>query len=102
MDWTEVLDLVEHRLGIWTGRGTYMRAVALLTGFDLALGGDTLERFGATVYQRHPDAGPTGWPWLVLAETTGSTEEPDPNDWATNRTAVAHLSAELRRFLKGG
>ena len=35
-EWPFVLFMVEKRLGVWVGRPTYERAVALVTGFDMA------------------------------------------------------------------
>lgn len=87
---------------MWVGRPTYERAVALVTGFDMAQAVSIHGPMQERILERH-STGPTGWPWVLLAEAIdgdvhnsgdlgGLTAEEDAR-------AITLLVAELRAVL---
>jgi hypothetical protein len=68
--WAVVLSMVENRLGMWVGRSTYERAVALITGFDMAQTESIHGRMQAIMSKRH-GTGSISWPHVLMAEATG-------------------------------
>ena len=63
MDWGEVLWHTERRLGMYVGRPRYDRAYSMLTGFDLARGGNDLAGFQVWMTERHGGTA-VGWPMV--------------------------------------
>ena len=87
---------VRDRLGMYTGRGTFGDACALLVGFDLALDGGTLHRFYEWLCLRRPDYA-NYWISGQIALDIGG----DRSAWTQeqDRAAVAHLFDLLSEFL---
>ena len=101
--WTFVTDEVIPRLGMWTGRPTYERAVNLIVGFDLAQTESIQDRMQQRLTDRH---GPSAiaWPWLILAEAIGADihNPPDlgPITPEQDAAAIDHLRRELIEVTK--
>lgn len=70
-DWRYVLDDVLPRLGMWTGRATYERAVFFVEGFDLARGGQVTPLLTAWAQARYGETN-IGWPWVLVRSTLGT------------------------------
>ncbi len=102
MDWLELTDVIEDRLGMYVGRATYERAIALLRGFDLAQGTSLWPELQKRAEARH-QTGSRGWPWVLLAEALGADvhDAPDlgPLTREQNKAAIASLCGELRSCL---
>lgn len=102
MEWPEVVNLVEHRLGLYVGRPTYERAVSLITGFDLAQPGSVHSALQERLASRGR-AGPVFWPHVLLAEAL-SLDTHTAHDLGAltpeeDQAAIAHLCTELRAWL---
>jgi hypothetical protein len=87
---------------MYVGRATYERAIGLVTGFDLAQPDSVWQSLQKRV-QARCHTGPSGWPWVLLAEAL-SVDAHNPPDLGPltpeeNRTAIAHLCSELRAEL---
>ena len=100
--WAFVLSMVENRLGMWVGSPTYERAVALITGFDMAQTGSIHGRMQAIMSKRH-GTGPIGWPHVLMAEATGGDVH-NPGDLGPltpeqDARAIAQLVVELRSLM---
>ncbi|MCV2395112.1 hypothetical protein OEB99_12415 [Actinotalea sp. M2MS4P-6] len=100
--WSFVLSVIEDRLGMWVGRPTYERAVALVIGFDMA----QPESIGGSMQRRVSErlgSGSRGWPWVLMDEAIG--ESPSRGRDLSELTAeqdslaIAHLVSELRALL---
>jgi hypothetical protein len=102
MDWLELTQIIEHHLGMYVGRATYERAIALLRGFDLAQGTSLWPELQKRVEARH-QTGSRGWPQVLLAEALGADvrDAPDlgPLSREQNKAAIACLCRELRSCL---
>jgi len=69
-DWDDVIDNVLPHLGLWTGLGTYERAVAFLQGFDFARGRrmhPLMQRWA----EEHYGVTNIGWPSSLVYLATG-------------------------------
>ena len=101
MDWAELIDAVEHRLGMFTGLPTYERAVNLVLGFDLGAGTDVNQRLQKRARETR-DAGPIVWSTALLWEIT---DDPRPDEReltpAQNEAAIKLLCDELRAVVDG-
>jgi hypothetical protein len=53
LTWPFVIDVVQNRLGMWVGRATYERAIALVIGFDMAQAESIDQRMQSRVSKRH-------------------------------------------------
>ncbi|SRR6266545_1148181 len=99
--WAFVLSIVENRLGMWVGRPTYERAVALITGFDMAQTESIHGRMQALMSKRH-GTGPIGWPHVLMAEAIGGDVH-DPGDLGpltqNKMPTIAQLVVELRSLM---
>jgi hypothetical protein len=101
--WPFVLSIVEGRLGMWVGRPTYERAIALVIGFDMAqpesISGPMQQRVA-----RRLGTGSRGWPWALMAEAIGEdvNNTLDLNELSPEQDAlaIAHLVRELRSVLQ--
>jgi hypothetical protein len=62
--WAEFLEILERRLGMFTGRATYERAVAMVIGFDLAQDQPIHPVIQKRVTARN-GYGSIGWPWVL-------------------------------------
>lgn len=102
-DWEGVLYMVEHRLGMWVGRPTYERAVALITGFDLSQPISIAPAMQERVRVRRGRRVPIGWPWVLLVEALGGDFEtrPDlgPLTPEEDAAAIKLLVAEVRAVI---
>lgn len=101
-DWAFVISVLESRLGMWVGRPTYERAVALVIGFDMAQPERVNGLMQSRVAARH-NTGPLGWPWVLKAEATGGDVHA-PGDLGDltpeqDTAAIALLASELRSVL---
>lgn len=67
-DWNYVVDNVLPRLGMWTGRATFERAVCFIEGFDLATGSGMTPKLTAWTRARYGDTN-IGWPWVLIRLT---------------------------------
>jgi hypothetical protein len=96
VEWVELIDAVEHRLGMFTGLPTYERAVSLVLGFDLGAGTDINKRLQTRAREKR-DAGPIAWSTALLWEITNN---PRPDERALtaaqNKAAIRLLCDELR------
>ena len=100
--WDFVLSVLEHRLGMWVGRPTYERAVALVIGFDMAQPESVNEPLQSQIASRH-GTGPLGWAWVLRAEAIGGDVH-NPGDLGDltpeqDAKAIALLVSELRAVL---
>jgi hypothetical protein len=96
--WAELLDAIEHRLGMYTGRPTYERAVFLVQGFDLAEGGERLALLQERVRTRY-NSGSSGWPWVLVREVVGDeSSELGPLMPGQDAAAIAVLVRVLREL----
>jgi hypothetical protein len=95
--WTELLDAIEHRLGMYTGRPTYERAVFLVQGFDLAEGHGRLALLQQRVRERH-GSGPIAWSRVLLREVIPDEPAVDlgPLTPEQDEAAIAVLVRHLR------
>lgn len=99
-DWPYVLNHVLPRLGMWTGRETYERAVCFVEGFDLAKGGQIDVLLRDWTHARYGDTS-IGWPWVLLRLSLGtSPEDPEWRDLGDltaeeDRSALALLRQAL-------
>lgn len=73
-DWDYVVDRVLPRLGMWTGKPTFERAVCFVQGFDLALGSEMNTRLQAWAEARYGKSN-IGWPWLLIRLTLGTPRD---------------------------
>lgn len=101
MDWADVLDMVENRLGMWTGLPQYDRAWCFLYGFEAGRGDGVLAEFQTLVSARHRESvrANFAWPSLLLDECLPGHADREwryPDD---DEVAIAHMVAELRSFL---
>ena len=100
--WDFVLQIVENRLGMWVGRPTYERAVALIVGFDMAQAETIHDRMQARIRERH-GTGPLGWEWVLMAAALGrdvhAPGDLGPLTAEEDDVAVRVLVAELREVL---
>ncbi|MBI1378073.1 MAG: hypothetical protein GC157_11420 [Frankiales bacterium] len=97
MTWAELLDEIEHRPGMYTGRPTYERTVFLVQGFDLAEGRNRLAVLEERV-RRQYDSGPIAWPWVLLRQVIGGESSADlgPLTPEQDAAAIAFLVGNLR------
>jgi hypothetical protein len=100
--WDFVLWTVETCLGMWVGRPTYERAVALITGFDMAQTESIHGRMQEVMSKRH-GTGPIGWPHVLMAEAIGRDIH-NPGDLGPltpedDARAIAQLVVELRSLI---
>lgn len=103
--WGFVLSVIEERLGMWVGRPTYERAVALVIGFDMAQPESVHGAMQKRVSERL-GRGSRGWPWALMDEAIGEVPSRDrdlseltPEE---DSRAIAHLVSELRALLGAG
>lgn len=103
--WQFVLSILEGRLGMWVGRPTYERAVALVIGFDMAQPESVLGEMQKRVSERL-GSGSRAWPWALMDEAIGEgpSRDRDLNGLRPEQDAraIAHLVAELRAALRTG
>ena len=104
-DWAFVLAVVEHRLGMWVGPPTYERAVALVTGFDMAQADSVHPWLQERLSSRH-NSGSVHWDRVLLAESL-DTDVNDPKVRGPltpeeDAVAIGLLVAELRAVLDLG
>jgi hypothetical protein len=101
--WPFVLSVVEKRLGMWVGRPTYERAVAMVIGFDMA----QPESINGAMQMRVAErlgTGAVAWPWALMRDAIG--EDPkgsrDLNELSPDEDelAIARLVRELREVLQ--
>ena len=96
--WAELLDEIEYRLGMYTGRPTYERAVFLVQGFDLAEGRGRLALLQERVGERY-NSGSIAWPWVLVREVVGDeTSELGPLTPGQDAAAIAVLVRTLREL----
>lgn len=69
-----VLDHVLPRLGMWTGRVTYERAVCFVQGFDLARGSRVNSLLNEWARSRYGETN-SGWPWVLLRLSLGTPRD---------------------------
>ena len=102
MGWAEFIEILERRLGMFAGRATYERAVAMVIGFDLAQDHPIHTVIEERVMARN-GSGPMGWPWVLLAEALGrdlsARLDLGPLEADEDRAAIGLLSRELRACL---
>lgn len=100
--WDFVLAVIDNRLGMWVGRSTYERAVALVIGFDMAQP-DSIDGPMQKRVSERLGSGSTGWPWALMREALGDSPGSgrDLNELSAeqNAIAIAHLVRELRAVL---
>lgn len=105
MEWDDLLEIVEHRLALYTGGSTYARAHSLIEGFELGRQGSDIMAFQEWMVARHPGS---NLPWWSLSERealeapvgpagTGSPEPTDAPD--RDQRCITHLLVLLRQFL---
>ncbi len=98
-DWAFVLEMVEKRLGMWVGRDTYERAVALVTGFDMSQPMSVHGPMQARLQERM-NAGPIFWTRALLAEALGrdlnDLRDLGPLSVEDDKRAINLLVSELR------
>ena len=98
--WAELVDEVEHHLGMFTGRALYDRACALITGFDMAEASGVLDGFRNWMVERHPSKPSYTWSALVLDEVFGADRTVDDRNLDRgDERAIEHLCELLRMFL---
>jgi hypothetical protein len=108
MEWTDLLEIVEHRLALYTGGSTYARAHSLIEGFELGRQGSDIMAFQQWMVARHPGS---NLPWWSLCELealeqpvgpvgTGEAEHPQSAD--PDQRSITHLLELLRAFLDIG
>ncbi len=99
MTWAGLVDAIEHRLGMYTGRPTYERAVYLVVGFDLAQPTSRLTELQARIAGRH-SIGSLSWESVLLAEAIGADVQTPPPlgplSTEDDARAVTALVRELR------
>jgi hypothetical protein len=99
MEWDDLLEIVEHRLAVYTGGSTYARAHSLIEGYELGRQGSDVMAFQQWMVARHP--GRT-LPWWSLCEleAMGREEEPEhPESADRDQRCITHLLGLLREFL---
>jgi hypothetical protein len=100
--WSSVLSVVEDRLGMWVSRPTYERAIALVTGFDMAQAESIHDKMQQLVIERH-NSGSLGWPFVLMAQATGGDihvpRDLGPLTPEEDALAIAQLVADLRLVL---
>ena len=93
--WDFVLQAVEHRLGMWVGRPTYERAVALVTGFDMAQPTSIQQRMWSRIC-----TGSVDWPWVLLELAINRpVDDLGPLAAEEDAAAISLLVTELRAVL---
>jgi len=101
--WDFVLAVLDNRLGMWVGRPTYERAVALVIGFDMAQPDSIDGAMHQRVSERFGSTASIGWPWALMREALGDSPGSgrDLNELTSEEDAVAiaHLVRELRAVL---
>ncbi|MEV8375858.1 hypothetical protein AB0P21_24185 [Kribbella sp. NPDC056861] len=102
LTWPFIVSVVQNRLGMWVGRPTYERAIALVIGFDMAQAESIDQRMQSRVSERC-NAGSLGWPWALLAEAIGhdarTPRDLGPLSPEQDALAIDLLVRELRAVL---
>jgi hypothetical protein len=102
LTWAFVVSVVQSRLGMWVGRPTYERAIALVIGFDMAQAESIDQRLQARVSERC-NTGSIGWPRALLAEALGedlrTSRDLGPLSPEEDARAIDLLVKELRAVL---
>jgi hypothetical protein len=105
MEWDDLLEIVEHRLAVYTGGSTYARAHSLIEGFELGRQGSDIMAFQRWMAARHPGSDQAWWSLCEL-EALGPmgdparAGEPDtPNSAERDERCITHLLDLLREFL---
>jgi hypothetical protein len=100
MEWDDLLDIVEHRLTLYTGGSTYARAHSLIEGFELGRQGSDIMAFQHWMVARHPGSHLPWWS-LCQLEALGDPERPErPEPADADQLCIAQLLALLREFLR--
>jgi hypothetical protein len=99
MEWDDLLEIVEHRLSMYTGGSTYARAHSLIEGFELGRQGSDIMAFQQWMVARHPGS---NLPWWSLCEqeVLGEPAGPGhPESADRDQQRITHLVYLLREFL---
>jgi hypothetical protein len=105
MEWDDLLEIVEHRLGMYTGGSSYARAHSLIEGFELGRQGSDIMAFQQWMAARHPGSAHPWWTLCeleTLGEIAGTAPPRDPEHAKSaeqDERCITHLLALLREFL---
>jgi hypothetical protein len=98
VDWTELLRIMESRLGMYVGRPMYERAFSMLIGFDLARGQGEVAAFQEWMSCRHPGSS-LAFTTLVLCEVFGDEATEDRLvTGVDHQLAITNLCRLFREF----
>jgi hypothetical protein len=104
-DWSYVLETVLPRLGMWTGRATYERAVCFVEGFDLAQGSRVHPLMTSWAQAQYGETN-IGWPWVLVRIVLGTSRDTlegrdlDALSPEEDAAALALLHEALREAVK--
>ncbi|MFG1626416.1 hypothetical protein [Kribbella sp. NPDC049227] len=103
LTWPFVIEVLQTRLGMWVGRPTYERAIALVIGFDMAQPESINQRMQSRVSQRR-NTGSISWPSALLEEAIGdeprTSRDLGPLTPEQDARAIDLLARELRAVLR--
>ncbi|MFC6157990.1 hypothetical protein [Kribbella jiaozuonensis] len=102
LTWPFVIEVLQTRLGMWVGRPTYERAIALVIGFDMAQAESINQRLQSRVSERRK-TGSISWPSALLEEAIGDeprmSRDLGPLSPEQDARAIDLLVRELRAVL---
>lgn len=98
----EVLDILEHRVGMYTMTQSFSEVCAFLDGFDMYSETATMKGFRAWLAERGTGSKELTWWGLVLCEVDPKLRVSDVRSFSPerNQEAVAVLFSLLRDYLR--